>query len=390
MKIRSLAYLVLTFALVSALAVIVLLLASGYRFDFKTGTIRGTGIISVSSTPDGALVYLNDTPQDATNTSIINLDPSTYSMRIEKDGFSPWNRQVEVKTELVTKVDALLIPLYPTLQPLTFTGVTNPTLSPNGQKIVYSVTSGKNAGVWLIDLEEGPFNIARKPELLVASSDSIDYSEAKFSWSPTGEDILIEVSNTETATPTYQLFSIGTSTIAPIDDLSLLNSTWDELFQSQQTEQLATLDKVTITDLAGLKNQLLSPSGEYVLNSKVNGDTEDYYIYTIQQETTTQTNQPTPTIVIPKDESVLSLPTSTDHTVQWYPDSHHLIITTDKGDGNQVVEIIEITGTNRTQIFSGLVKDMQSFPNLNGSKIIILTRFNPESEGYNLYSVNLR
>ncbi|MCA9391801.1 PEGA domain-containing protein [candidate division WWE3 bacterium] len=388
MKIRYTLYFLSTVALISALAVVVLLLASGYRFDFKTGTIRGTGIVSVSSTPDGALVYVNGTPQDATNTSIINLDPGTYSMRIEKEGFSPWSMDVKVKAELVTKVDALLIPLYPTLQPLTFTGVTNPTLSPNGQKIVYTVTQGKNAGVWLINLEEGPFNIARKPELIVANDETINYQDATYAWSPTGEEVLISIPTGEETT-TYQLANLATNTVVDVKEVETVYSTWDDLALSQNTELLATLSEEVVGEINGLNDLAWSPSGDYILNSNQNDDNTDYFVYTVKRESS-QNNQPTPTITIPSDEAIVSIPTSTPHTVQWYPDSRHLVITSNKDDNTQVVEIVEITGTNRTQIFSGLVKDLQSFPNLNGSKIIILTRFNPESEGYNLYSVNLR
>lgn len=66
--------------------VLVTLYASGYRVDLEARGLRGTGIISVSSTPDGALVYLNGVPKDATNTTISSLKPGKYNLRLEKQG----------------------------------------------------------------------------------------------------------------------------------------------------------------------------------------------------------------------------------------------------------------------------------------------------------------
>ncbi len=110
---------------------IIILYGKGYRFGFDTGTpaISGTGLLVVTSSPDGAQVFVNGHLTTATDNTI-NLAPGDYDVKIFKDGYFPWQKKIAIKKEVVSKADALLLPTAPKLESITNAGVFNPLLDP--------------------------------------------------------------------------------------------------------------------------------------------------------------------------------------------------------------------------------------------------------------------
>ncbi|MBU1089044.1 PEGA domain-containing protein, partial [Patescibacteria group bacterium] len=151
--------------IVSVLTVIILftslisLLARGYRPNFKKGfTVRSTGLISATSTPQSASVYINDRLITATDDTI-NLPPDDYHIKIQKDGFLPWEKDIKVIKEVVTQTNVTLFKSSPELKPLSLSGAINPVLNHDKNKIVFSVASAsasKNNGLYLIELNNTP------------------------------------------------------------------------------------------------------------------------------------------------------------------------------------------------------------------------------------------
>ena len=71
--------------------------ARGYQIS-TNGKIgfMATGIISATSKPKGASVYVNDKLITATDDTI-NLPPDEYTIKIVKDGYLPWQKKIQVK-----------------------------------------------------------------------------------------------------------------------------------------------------------------------------------------------------------------------------------------------------------------------------------------------------
>src|SRR3990172_1240189 len=107
-------------------ATVAIFWARGFKPDFKNRTIERTGLIVANSTPTGAQVYLDDRLTSATDTNIAFLEPKTYKVRIQKDGYTTWQKDIEIKADLATEIKALLFPLAPEIKPLTTTGATGP------------------------------------------------------------------------------------------------------------------------------------------------------------------------------------------------------------------------------------------------------------------------
>ena len=135
---------IVVFLLLAALGTVAIFWARGFKPNFKNGTIERTGLIVADSVPTGAQVYLDDRLTSATNTSIAFLEPKTYKVRIEKEGFTKWEKEVTVIADLATEIHALLFPLAPEIKPLTTTGaLSNAGIS--RQKICLLMSS-----IWLL------------------------------------------------------------------------------------------------------------------------------------------------------------------------------------------------------------------------------------------------
>src|SRR5579864_8399299 len=79
----------------------------GYEINFRSGKpeITGTGLLVLTSNPDGAQVYINDKLTTATNNTI-NLPPGSYNVKISKQGSFDWKKTLVIQKEIVAKADA--------------------------------------------------------------------------------------------------------------------------------------------------------------------------------------------------------------------------------------------------------------------------------------------
>ena len=76
--------------IIVVIAGLAIFFAKGYTFSPKDKKIVGTGILSVSSEPDSASVFIDGHLTTATNATIPSLSPKTYTIKIQKEGFIPW------------------------------------------------------------------------------------------------------------------------------------------------------------------------------------------------------------------------------------------------------------------------------------------------------------
>ena len=101
LRYRRIIYLVFI-AVFLIIAPIITLYSTGYRYNFKKNKIEKTGILNIDSQPRGALIYLNGQYQNKTPARFTNLLPDRYQVKVEKDGYYPWQKDLEVKSNLTT------------------------------------------------------------------------------------------------------------------------------------------------------------------------------------------------------------------------------------------------------------------------------------------------
>ena len=375
--------------------------ARGFKPNFKTGKIDRTGLIVATSTPTGAQVYLDDRLTSATDTNIAYLEPKTYKVRIEKDGYTTWVKDIQIKADLATEIKALLFPTAPEFKPLTTTGAAEPNLSPDGTKIVYGAP-GPRGGLYLLPMSDRPFPFRQNARLLAKNQGNFDFTKAKFIWSPDSKQIIARFTN-EKNQVTANLLIDTDKTEQELRDITgaqaaTLAAWQEELISRAQTQAIIAPDEVKqATGEAKVNNK------QETINQKPTTQLPNY--------PTTQLNYyPTGLIFSPDEEKILYLDKNQKYQIydlktkkvstlpdlpnllnlSWYPDSNHLVIAENQSNGGQIA-IIESDGTNKMIVFTGKFENGFVFAHPAGTSLIILTTLTQQEGSLpNLYSVNLK
>lgn len=71
--------------------------ASGYRFDRQSGMLTENAILSLDTTPAGAMVLLNEALQTERTPYMETLAPGEYTVRIEKEGYLAWEKTLTLE-----------------------------------------------------------------------------------------------------------------------------------------------------------------------------------------------------------------------------------------------------------------------------------------------------
>ncbi len=90
---------------------LVIFYSLGYQFNPNLKRFQKTGIISIKSSPQNAEVYLQGNKiQEVTPCDLKELLPGVYKIKLEKEGFYPYQIDVDVRSSFVSVLDAILIP----------------------------------------------------------------------------------------------------------------------------------------------------------------------------------------------------------------------------------------------------------------------------------------
>lgn len=399
-----------------------ILLAKGYTLDPKQGKLTTTGIISATSLPDGASVYIDGHLTTATNSTVPSLIPKTYNVRIYKEGFIPWEKNIEVKAGLVSEVKATLFPAIPSIYALTVNGVVNPSLSPDSQKLAFAVPYNVNSqsrqkgGIWVWTMSSQPIAISRsaEPHQLISSTPSLDFSKANIKWSPDSKQVLVtlqEGDKTDDFSQRNYLLSIDSQTnVADLRDITPSVA----VTLKQWTEDQKTKDEVRVATITDLKLRKIasdsavlrwSPdetkfmTGEVVKEeTKAQGlrtteglQTKDYSNKAVDRSPLALSSYKNIKVydMETADNGRLtykeySLPQAKEY--RWLPDSRHIILI---DDGK--ISIADYDGSNVAVIFAGSFEDSEVFPWPDSSRLAIVSSFNtPTASIPNLFGINLK
>lgn len=369
---------VITFVSFILVVIVVIAAAQGFRFDSINKQIYGTGIIVVETNPQGATVTLNGANKGNTNATMSNLVPGSYQVSVTKDGYATWKSSVDVKQGKVVNLLPLLVPINPSLSPITSTPAAKPVLSPDGQKLAYVVPTGTSAGVWVMDLSSQPFNLSRKPSQVIADTAVLQYSTSKLSWAPNNRELLATLDNGLSAS-NYLLAVDGSHPAQDVTgSLTVLQNGWQTDISQSLDELVSDLpqeDKKLALDHAS--NLQWSPTNLKFLYMDDKDGQRTYSVYN------KETHSHAVAFSVSMDKYVV---------VRWYADSQHLIsLEKNKAeDQTGTVNVMETDGSNKTPAFSGTLVGDVLYSYLNGAKLVILTSFNQQSDSYYLYSINLR
>lgn len=256
-----------TFAFISGGTYLMIRYAQGYR-PTRTGTIRGTGLLSANSFPTAAEVYINGKLTTATDNTL-NLNPGEYDIEIRKDGYYTWSKKVQIVAELVTETNAQLFPTSPSLEPLTYTGALMPVPAPDGTKLAFTVASAsataKN-GLYVQELSSSPISLNKTARQIARTESNYDYTTSSYTWSPNGSEILVSF----TSGSHVLLDATQFNDLATLKDVTVrlpqILSEWElELAREERVQLLKLPDFMGSVATTSATNLYFSPDNKRLL-----------------------------------------------------------------------------------------------------------------------------
>lgn len=193
-------------------APLLILRASGFRYDFQDMSLVPTGTLVLKTYPEGATVLINDRKQGLTTPAEISgLPPERYLIRVEAENYYPWQKQLEIRQNQVTaEEEILLIPKKIPVSTLVPQGVRAFALSPDGRHLVFAQRMNHGDEIRLLHLSEKKEEFLHRIEQAhdKAAGPTTDTVE-RFLWSPDGRHIAVSYLNRNNQTRRY--FLIGLS-----------------------------------------------------------------------------------------------------------------------------------------------------------------------------------
>lgn len=133
----------------------ILLYTFGYRFSLSNFDIHKTGGIFIHTNPPGASITIKDIERTTSyltgNMFIQNLRPAPYTVHISRKGYQPWEKIVDVKSQAVTELFPVLMPVTPSISVVKTASSTILHGSPRGTIIVLHHTKNKQHVYELFD-----------------------------------------------------------------------------------------------------------------------------------------------------------------------------------------------------------------------------------------------
>ena len=257
------------------IAPILIFYASGYRYDIKRNKVFKTSSLMVEAkTITAANLYINDQSYEAPfheKIFIYNLLPGEYQLKLEKEGFHPWQKKITITSSLTTFAKDII--LFQKNVPLQIIEgqVTNFYLSPDQQKIVYLLETDSFLELYFL-------NLATKERSLlyrIPQQEKI----VTLSWAASSKKILFKVEND------YLVFDIQNLNqsieLNEIIDFEAANFKWD--IQSDNLLYAQSQDSIYKINLLAQTSELFfKPENKKEINPEFFIEAND--IFYIQRE----------------------------------------------------------------------------------------------------------
>jgi len=355
--------------------------ARGYRLDLEERSVKSTGIISATSNPKAAKIYINGQLKGVTDTNL-TLPPDNYLVEIKKDGYTSWSKKINLKGELVINIDPVLFPINPSLSPLTNLGIVKAVATEDGDKIVIIASEA----IYLFDAGKKTlpfFPPLNKIVSLSLINSIVDFTNTKIIFSPDQKQAIFEFEQNS------YLLSLGEDNLNPLD----VTLSKDALIEAWQNEKTKNFNKILETFP---KNFDKIASDSFNIISFSPNETKVLYqakknveLPLMIKPVMIATNQTLEERSIKKGKTyVYDRKEDKNYQIsnsKWYSDSRHLII-----EENKKISIVDYDDTNKQTVYSGPFES-SFFNPTNDGKIIVLVNLNSQvNELPDLYLVGIR
>jgi len=241
-------------------APLLLFYSLGYRLNLDRWELSKTGSILAVSQPRGATLYLNGEKLSETTPAYLNqLTPGEYTIKLEKMGYSSWERKVVVQSGQTYFAEGLI--MFPTDDPeqqmdqkigwIDF--------SPKNKFALFTISKDKTAPLYLLDLDNAKTTLLSddfvvekgiktlwsdsNTKCLLTSGNSTFLISAF--WNYTAEDISALFNEYKfekikwAKNSTTQLTALSTNKVYLIDTFLEKNATAEIIFQYPKTKLIS-------------------------------------------------------------------------------------------------------------------------------------------------------
>lgn len=158
---------------------------AGYRWNPKKDKVERNGTLIIDSKPTGARILLNGNDSgETTPVTLQNTAPGRYLIRLEKDGYHPWEKRLDVQPEYVTFANDLW--LWKISEPMLVDSGSSTRMeaSPNENLLALVDIAGKSTSVRVWD----PLN-AQSQSFSIPKT---FHPEFRLTWSDDSRSLMLE------------------------------------------------------------------------------------------------------------------------------------------------------------------------------------------------------
>ncbi|MFH1947409.1 MAG: PEGA domain-containing protein [Candidatus Magasanikbacteria bacterium] len=152
---------------------------AGYRWDYKNGELKQTGVLSIDIEPKEAYVFLNDSKiEKKLPIYLPNLTPNSYKIRLTLAGYKTWEKDIEIaskKTTYIKNITLFKDSLPKNVDLPNIKNIDEIYFSADGNYALIQKTTNNIYEIYFINLING------KTELLTRNSSEI---KPEITWSP--------------------------------------------------------------------------------------------------------------------------------------------------------------------------------------------------------------
>lgn len=373
--------------------------ARGYRFNIDERTISSTGILSVSSDPKPASIYLGDELVGATDENL-TLPYGQYTIEVRKEGYTSWKKNISLKGEIVMSLNALLFSKNPSLTPLTNLGVNVVLPIENSDKLVLVSRTGdvEKDGVYLFEPSNRPAVLFPPLKLLLLASllpADVDMTNVTADFDPNHRQSILNFIREDETTVSYliALDQENGELINVTSSRDNILTAWQEERNTETAKIIETLppklekiasDSFSIVSLSPDEKKVMYVAQEdaelpLVIDPPLIGANQTPEVRTIQSGEMY--------IYDKKEDKNFHLPISPPNqaSVKWYPTSDYVAV-----QEEDTIVMIQYDGTNREIVYAGPY-DPSFFGISPDWNLIVVINLNPQLNEYgDLYSVGIR
>lgn len=166
------------------LAPYILLTTAGYRYQFGSGRLIRTGVLSVSASPRNVAIVLNgESANENTPAVLKHLLPGTYNVALNRNNYHSWLGQIDIREGETTFLNNIMLFLESTPELITHESIQEIAIHPNNESIAYSVNTGAITQIWLQMPSTGKTTFLHEQAL---------DTDIKLDWSSEGGYLLVE------------------------------------------------------------------------------------------------------------------------------------------------------------------------------------------------------